>query len=114
MVDKDWTFVLGAQDPEMREIERTLDDAGIAFVHAARGRRRCSAQNAYDADGVVRVGRDAVPRPALLVPQEPSSQWNAACAACSPCGASTTITRATPATPCGRKITCAAPRSARR
>ncbi|MFZ5544021.1 MAG: TetR family transcriptional regulator [Pseudomonadota bacterium] len=72
MIDKDWTFVLGAQDPEMREIEKTLGNAGIACVHAALQRQRCSAQTAYSADGVVRVGRDGVVRAALLPPKAPA------------------------------------------
>jgi hypothetical protein len=72
VIDKDWTFVLGAQDPEMREIERVLDDAGIGFVHAAKGRRRVSAQTAYEADGVVRAGLDNIPRPRVLPPKSPA------------------------------------------
>jgi hypothetical protein len=71
VIDKDWTFVLGAQDPEMREIERVLDDGGVAVQHAAKGRRRVSARTAYQADGVVRVGPDNIPRPALLLPKAP-------------------------------------------
>jgi hypothetical protein len=72
VIDKEASFVLGAQDPEMREIERVLADAGVAFVHAARGRRRCTPKTAYEADGVVRVGPDNVPRPAMLVPKAPA------------------------------------------
>ncbi|HEX6362960.1 MAG TPA: hypothetical protein VFZ93_08390 [Albitalea sp.] len=71
MVDKEWMFALGAQDPEMREIERVIRDAGHGFAHAARAGRRCTAQTAYAADGVVRVGMDNVPRPALLLPKQP-------------------------------------------
>lgn len=71
VVDKDWTFVLGAQDPEMREIERVLGGAKIAFVHAAKGRRRCTPKTAYEADGVVLVGPDNIPRPQLLPPKAP-------------------------------------------
>ncbi len=71
MTDRAATFVLGAQDPEMREIERVLAADGRAFVHAARGRRRVDARSAYDADGVVRVGADLVPRQALLLPKAP-------------------------------------------
>jgi hypothetical protein len=72
MIDKDWIFVLGAQDPEMREIEKTLAAAGLARLYAARRGQRCSAQTAYDADGVVRVGPDGVPRAALLPPKAPA------------------------------------------
>ncbi|WP_284619457.1 hypothetical protein [Aquabacterium humicola] len=72
MIDKDATFVLGAQDPEMREIERVVGDAGHAWVHAARGRRRCTPRTAYEADAVVRVGADLIPRPAVLAPKAPA------------------------------------------
>jgi hypothetical protein len=72
MIDKDWIFVLGAQDPEMREIEKTLTSAGFTALHAARRGQRCSAQTAYSADGVVRVGPDGVPRAAVLPPKAPS------------------------------------------
>ncbi len=72
MIDKDWTFVLGAQDPEMREIERVLIDAGLARLHAARGRRRASSKTAYEADGVVEVGPANIPRPAILLPRQPA------------------------------------------
>ena len=71
MVDKDWTFVLGAQDPEMREIERALRRAARIFVHAARSGERCNARTAYEANGVVRVSRSGRPMPALLLPREP-------------------------------------------
>jgi len=72
MIDREWTFVLGAQDPEMREIERVAQSAGHAFVHAAKGRRRVAPKTAYEADGVVRVGPDRIPRPAVLLPTAPA------------------------------------------
>ena len=72
MIDRLATFVLGAQDPEMREIERVVADAGHGFVHAAHGRRRCTPRTAYLADGVVQVGPDLVPRPAMLAPKAPA------------------------------------------
>jgi hypothetical protein len=72
MIDKDVTFVLGAQDPEMREIERVVDSSGRARVHAAKGKRRCTPQTAYEADAVVHVGPDMIPRPALLHPKAPA------------------------------------------
>lgn len=72
MIDKDWIFVLGAQDPEMREIERVAQGAGHVAVCAARKGRRCNAKNAYDADGVVHVGLDNIPRPAVLPPKAPA------------------------------------------
>ncbi|AKJ31817.1 hypothetical protein [Caldimonas brevitalea] len=72
MIDHDCTFVLGAQDPEMREIERVLDDAGLPRVHAALSGRRCTPQTAYQADSVVDVRADNVHRPALLLPKAPA------------------------------------------
>ena len=72
MIDREWTFVLGAQDPEMREIERVVGSAGHAFVHAAKGRRRVAPKTAYEADGVVRVGPDRLPRAAVLLPMAPA------------------------------------------
>ena len=72
MIEKDRMFVLGAQDPEMREIEKTLASAGFTALHAARRGQRCSAQTAYTADGVVRVGPDGVPRAAVLPPRAPA------------------------------------------
>jgi hypothetical protein len=72
VIDKEWSFVLGAQDPEMREIERVVSDARHAFVHAAKGRRRVTPKTAYEADAVVRVGPDRVPRQAVLPPKAPA------------------------------------------
>ncbi len=72
MIDKDYAFVLGAQDPEMREIERVLASAHRTSMHAAQGRQRTTARNAYEADAVLRVGPDLVPRPALLLPRAPT------------------------------------------
>lgn len=72
MIDKDCVFVLGAQDPEMREIERVVSADGHAFVHAARNRRRCNPKTAYEADSVVLVGPDMIPRPAVLPPKAPA------------------------------------------
>jgi hypothetical protein len=71
VIDKQWTFVLGAQDPERREIERLATAAGLQCLHAAQDGVRCSASNAYAANGVVRVGRDGIARPALLPPKAP-------------------------------------------
>lgn len=72
MIDKDWTFVLGAQDPEMREIERVVKDAGLARLHAARDGRRCTPMTAYAADGVVELGPDGIARARVLPPKAPS------------------------------------------
>jgi len=66
------TFVLGAQDPEMREIERIVQDAGLVCLHAASDGRRCTPQVAYEADGVVRLGSDGMARQAVLRPTVPA------------------------------------------
>ncbi|WP_425953107.1 hypothetical protein [Ralstonia pseudosolanacearum] len=58
-------FVLGAQDPEMREIEVALDSVAIPFAHASVDHRRCNAANAYKANSLVLLGRDGVNRPAV-------------------------------------------------
>jgi hypothetical protein len=71
MLDKEWRFVLGAQDPEMREIERVLDDDGRLCVHAGCGGTRCAPRDAYAADGVLASGPGKPGRPALLLPKEP-------------------------------------------
>lgn len=63
-------FVLGAQDPEMRAIERVLSASGISFGHAAVQHRRCNSSSAYDADSVVLVGNDGVHRQFLLRPTQ--------------------------------------------
>ena len=44
MVDKEFTFVLGARAPQMREIGRVLRRTNRAFVHAARDRLPVSAR----------------------------------------------------------------------
>jgi hypothetical protein len=72
MVDKEWRFVLGAQDPEMREIQKAISRANLRFVHAAKGGVRCTPRTAYDADGVVLAQRGGTVRPAVLPPQEPA------------------------------------------
>jgi hypothetical protein len=69
--DRDWHVVLGAQDPEMREIEAVLASAGVPAFHAAHQGRRVSAQTAYHADAVVRMTAGGVPRAALLPPKAP-------------------------------------------
>src|SRR5215216_1970603 len=70
-MDKHLTFVLGAQDPEMREIEKSVARAGASFVHAARDGVRVWPRNAYEANGVVLAGPGGV-RAALLPPQAPA------------------------------------------
>jgi hypothetical protein len=69
MLDKDSFIVLGAQDPEMREIEHLLESDRRSWLHAACGRQRCSSKTAYDADATVRLGRDGVARAAVLPPK---------------------------------------------
>lgn len=71
-LEPDTVFVLGAQDPEMREIERVVHDAGLTCLHAASGGRRCTPDVAYEADGVVRVGSDGIARQAVLRPTAPA------------------------------------------
>jgi hypothetical protein len=46
-------FVLGADDPEMREIERILGELQLPYGYAAVQGRRCHPGNSYDADGVL-------------------------------------------------------------
>lgn len=72
MVDKQWIFVLGAQDPEMREIERALRCAERPFVHAAKEGERVTSRTAYLADGVVRMSRGGRAMAAVLPPQAPA------------------------------------------
>lgn len=72
MLAKQSTFVLGAQDPEMREIERVVRDAGFARMHAARDGRRCTPATAYAANGVVEVGPDGIARAKVLPPKAPA------------------------------------------
>ena len=71
MIDRDAVFVLGAQDPEMREIERVARDAGHVAVAAASGGQRCTPQTAYAADGVARLdGSGGAWRAAVLRPTQ--------------------------------------------
>ena len=71
MVDKEATFVLGAPDPEMREIVRVLKKSGRVFVQAAKDRVAVIPRNAYDANGVLETP-PAGRREALLLPQSPA------------------------------------------
>lgn len=45
-------FLLGAEDPEMDEIEKILRENGEAFLHARRHGERVKPWNAYEADTV--------------------------------------------------------------
>jgi len=72
MLDKDFVFVLGAQDPEMREIAHVLRMTKRGYVHAAKERMRVSSRTAYDADGVVKLVRGGRATGAVLPPRDPA------------------------------------------
>lgn len=72
MVDKEAVFVLGAVDPEMREIARVLKKDARIVLHAASGGLPVTTRNAYDADGVVRLSRQGRGMEALLPPLAPA------------------------------------------
>jgi hypothetical protein len=72
MIDTETTFVLGAQDPEMREIAKVLKRQNRAFVHAAKKKMPVSTRNAYSADSVMCLTRSGRGEPALLLPQAPA------------------------------------------
>lgn len=65
-VHKETTFILGAQDPEMREIEKAVARAGRRSVHAAKNGVRCTPRTAYEATGVVVTSRSGIARPAVV------------------------------------------------
>ena len=71
MVDTEAVFVLGAFDPEMREIAHVLRGAARRYLHAAKGGGRVSTRTAYEADAVLRPSRWPA-RVAMLPPQEPA------------------------------------------
>jgi hypothetical protein len=72
MVDKEFTFVLGAQDPEMREIGSLLTRQKRRSIRAAKAGFPVTSRSAYDADSVVQLSRHGPGTPALLVPQAPA------------------------------------------
>jgi hypothetical protein len=72
MVDKEYRFVLGAQDPEMREIAQVLKKSARSYVHAALNGRAVSPRTAYDANGVLRVPKPGVALEAVLPPPVPA------------------------------------------
>lgn len=72
MIDKQSIFVLGAQDPEMREIANVLRKSARRFVNASKRRLPVNTRNAYDADGVVKISRSGRAMEALLPPQQPA------------------------------------------
>lgn len=71
MIDKQAIFVLGALDPEMREIARVLRQSKRGHHHAAKDAQPVMARNAYDADCVVNLGRGGHFSQALLPPFAP-------------------------------------------
>ena len=73
MLEKDVPFVLGALDPEMREIAKVLRAAERDYYHAAVGGIRVGTRNAYSADSVVRLSRRRWPLVAVLPPREPAA-----------------------------------------
>ena len=69
MVDKEYLFVLGAPDPEMREMERVLSEATRPRMYAGWRGQRCTPQTAYQADSVLEARRAGRPLPAVLLPK---------------------------------------------
>jgi hypothetical protein len=72
MVDKEFLFVLGARDPEMREIAGVLRSRDRNFLHASRRGLPVDPRAAYHADGVVSIAPNGRSRPALLPPRRPA------------------------------------------
>jgi hypothetical protein len=68
MWDSQSTFLLGAQDLEMREIQRVLAATGMKYLHASHDGIRCSARSAYGANGAVLTGRGQMSRAAVVLP----------------------------------------------
>lgn len=64
-------FLLGAQDPEMREIDRLVRHYGHDTAFAAVGADRCHAGNAYGGTAVLQQVRPGHFRPKLLLPETP-------------------------------------------
>lgn len=71
MIDKQAAFVLGAQDPEMREIAKVLRQAQRSYFHATQGGLLVNTRTAYDADGVAHLRRPGRVVEALLAPGAP-------------------------------------------
>jgi hypothetical protein len=72
MIERDAIFVLGAQDPEMREIARVLRKHGQPFFHAAKDGWLVSTRTAYDADGVMKLSRSGRSGEGILLPRDPA------------------------------------------
>jgi hypothetical protein len=66
MIDPQTCFVLGARDPEMREIADVLKSQGLLGVHAAVDEQPVLARTAYEANGVVGLSRRGRPYPVAL------------------------------------------------
>jgi hypothetical protein len=67
----DALFILGAQDVEMREIERTLAGTGLPYAHACRSSQRCHSGSAYMADSAALIGKHGGSRSVLITPGAP-------------------------------------------
>ncbi len=63
-------FILGALDPEMREIERVLGVHGYPVAWAAVGRHKCTSATAYDADSAMHMERGRR-QAQLILPRQP-------------------------------------------
>ena len=73
MIDKEAIFVLGALDPEMREIARVLGNSARRFHHAAKDAQPVTARNAYAANAVVNLARGGHFSNALILPCRPTA-----------------------------------------
>ena len=73
MIDKEAIFVLGALDPEMREIARVLKKSARRHHHAAKDSQPVTTRNAYDADSVVNLARGGHFNEALLLAHAPTA-----------------------------------------
>lgn len=71
MIDPDTCFVLGARDPEMREIARVVQAQGCAIAAATQGPAPVQARTAYEADGTARLSRAGRATPIALAPGRP-------------------------------------------
>jgi len=72
VIERDAVFVLGAQDPEMREIARVLRKDARPFFHAAKDGWLVSTKTAYEADGVMKLSRSGRSAQGVLLPREPA------------------------------------------
>ncbi|NEX64610.1 TetR family transcriptional regulator [Noviherbaspirillum galbum] len=63
-------FILGALDPEMREIARVLGVHRYAVAWAATGGQKCNSSSAYDADSALQMVQGRW-RNQLILPRQP-------------------------------------------